>query len=501
VTKAEIIEFLNDLERTLPVSEWRVCGFRVWPFIRFELYESNFNPMFAGTGLAGGWRARLSLLARGLAGWARARLTDRRANQKRDQPADAVFLAYSIGTQPTVDGRRYNPLLAPYVDLLTRQGRRSVVWEMAPFGEYNTPRAIPSCYIQPYLTWLRLRHLRAQSRPAEIQLEGYDRFVGRVTEQGLQSRYLTLATIWRDAYFVRRLADGFKRWLGRVRPTIGFTADYSLREHAFCLACRELDIRSVDLQHGVQGELHPTYGSWERVPAEGYEVKPTVHWCWDEASAEAINRWADRGSGIHRAIAAGDPWREAWLDGGQPFVRAFDAELSRWKRKSSAELHVLVTLDTIGDIIPPFVLDAFRRSPRSWCYWLRLHPVNQRVRRPLAAAVLARGEFAAMDLDAVAQWPLHAILRQVDAHLTISWSSVILEAEAFGVPSIACDTWAGEVYRTQVERGTLRVALSNTALALELGRVTARRGRPQQPRRPGPDEVMRQLLNGGPEPR
>lgn len=493
MTKAEFIEWVNNLESTLSVSEWTVSGVPVWPFIRFELYASTFYPKVAETGVGGGWTRFITRL-RGLAAWVRASVRDRRSSVPGDQRAEAVFLAYSIGVQPLVAEKRYNPLLAPYVALLHREGRRALVWEMAPYGEYNVPRYTPSHYIQPWLGFLRVGCRLSGPRGRDLSLDGWDEFVKRVAGAHLTSRYTDRDAIARDAYFVRRLADGFKRWLRRATPSLGFTADYGPYEQAFCLACRELGILSVDIQHGIQGDLHPTYGSWGAVPDEGYAVKPDVHWCWDEASAAAINRWAGRGSARHRAIVGGDAWREAWLDGANDLVRSFDEEIARRKQENPADVHVLVTLDSIGDILPPFVLEAFRRSPPTWCYWVRLHPVNQRVRRPVAVDLLRSGGFRAMDLDDVSQLPLHGLLRHMDVHLTISLSSVILEADAFGVPSIACDPEAAKLFSTQLSTGMLRLAQSPSEVTEAIRELAGLSSARQGPGNPGPAAVLRSLL-------
>jgi hypothetical protein len=492
VTKAEFIEWVNKLESTLPVGEWTASGVPVWPFIRFELYASAFYPKVPEIGPGGGWTRFITRL-RGLAAWVRASVLDRRSNVPADQRSEAVFLAYSIGVQPLVGEKRYNPLLAPYVALLQREGGRALVWEMSPYGEYNIPRYTPSHYIQPWLGFLRVA-CRLTRRRDRLSLNGWDEFVKRVAVAQLTSRYLDPDVIARDAYFVRRLADGFKRRLLRAAPSLGFTADYGLFEQAFCLACGELGILSVDIQHGIQGDLHPIYGSWGRVPDEGYAVKPDVHWCWDDASAAAINRWAGSSSGRHRAIVGGDAWREAWLNGTDDFVRGFDEEIARRKQENPADVHVLVTLDSIGDVLPPFVLEAFGRSPPTWCYWVRLHPVNQRARRPLAAELLRSGGFRSMDLDAVAQLPLHGLLRHMDVHLTISLSSVILEAEAFGVPSIACDPEAAEFYSPQLATGMLRVARTPSEVTEAVRELAGLRRTRHSPQRPGPTEALRSLL-------
>ena len=88
------------------------------------------------------------------------------------------------------------------------------------------------------------------------------------------------------------IASYFKRVLARVRPKLVFvTCWYATESMACILACNELGIPSIDIQHGIQ-EFHVAYARWNRVPNGGYELLPTYFWCWSEAEASVIRGWA-----------------------------------------------------------------------------------------------------------------------------------------------------------------------------------------------------------------
>ena len=154
--------------------------------------------------------------------------------------------------------------------------------------------------------------------------------------RGCDSRTPTSERLRRDALFLRRLADTFKAWLSRSGARLGFVANTGLQEQAFCLACRELGIISIELQHGVQGDLHPSYGSWFAVPGAGWETRARVFWSWDEESAAAINRWAVCAPDAHVAIVGGDPWREMWLDESSDQARRTGGLIEQRKRAPEA---------------------------------------------------------------------------------------------------------------------------------------------------------------------
>jgi hypothetical protein len=461
VTKSEIIRILNRIEHRLPVAEWHSAGVPVWPFIRFEVYGTNFNPTFAAQGLEGGWRNKLWAVGRGLSAWALAVVRDVRASSRIAEPADVVFLATSIGRFPLLEGRRYNPLLAPYVALLTSLGRRCLTWEVAPSGHYNIPRHTPSVLIQP--TWLFSRAVNAIRSHTQVQahLPGHYAFLAMLEEEGLRTRYADIRSIRRDAEFVRTLSGRFQRWLTRIDPELGIVSDASLRDQAFILACRNLGVTTIELQHGVQGPLHPSYGSWEAVPPQGYRTKPSIYWCWDAPSADAINQWAARTGGAHQAIIGGDAWRQIWLEPANPVVKATDDLIQRAMAQKGAARHMLISLDTIGDLVPSRVLEMMRKAPPSWCFWLRLHPIDAVQRLPELERIVTDARIASMPPRWVAELPLHGILRHVDAHLTTAWSSVVLDASAFNVRSMACSPEASAVYPAEIASGMLRIVESS----------------------------------------
>ncbi|MGH7525862.1 MAG: hypothetical protein ACREMX_04080, partial [Gemmatimonadales bacterium] len=471
-----------------------VRGIRVWPLVRLSLYATTFNARISEHFLGGGTRRRLAVVSEAIGSWARARVRDRRANRRATARADAVFLAYSVGRQPVVEGRRYNPLAAPYVELVARQGRRSLVWEMSPFGEYNLPRYTPSFLIQPWLVALRILSEILPLGREEIVLPEYQRFVAAAREAGLPLRHADLRRLRRDALFIRRLADKFTHWLRRATPSLGFVADGGPREMAFCLACRELGITSVEIQHGIVTDLHPIYGSWHAVPADGYETRPRLFWTWDQPSAAVLECWTRKAPTAHGVVVGGDPWRDMWARADSELVRRAHAGIETRKQEIGGERHILVTLDSNRELLPGSLRKAIADGPSEWRWWVRLHPVHQAARRAEAVRELPGLGLGTELMDYASGLPLHALLRHMDAHATVGLSSVVAEAAEAGVPSVACLAEAADFYAGEVARGTLRVGGTGAEILQALEQAF-RQGRPvPTASRPEADAAMKQVL-------
>ena len=496
MTHREFVEWIRSVEADFPVTSWKVRGIHVWPHIRLSLSSSTFQAGSPAHSLGAGWRRLGGNVGRGLAAWAKAYVSDRRANRRPWEPAEAVFLASSIGRRPLVDDKRYDIRAGPYVELFSRFGVRSLVWEMSPYGDYNVPRYTPSFLVQPHLIGLRGACQALPLGDDRVDLERYDRFLERVHDAGLRFAHADVNRLRRDVLFLRRLADKFAGWLRRARPRLGLVANTALPEQAFCLACRELGITSVEVQHGVQGDLHPSYGSWFAVPPEGWETRARVFWNWDEASAAAINRWAMCAPNHHVAINGGDPWREMGMEYGSEWSRRIDLLIEERRRASGAERHILVTLSSQGDVVPAAVLETIRSAPSAWCFWFRLHPVDQAARMKQAKRILGPLGVDLGLLEFATEVPLHALLRQMDGHFTVGHSTVVTEAAAHGVPSVACGREAADHYRAEMAAGMLLIATTPAEVLAALHLILDAARRPVMAERPRAAAAMQRLLDG-----
>ncbi len=500
MTFQEFVRWIRSVEGDLPVTSWRIRGIPVWPTIRLSLSGTTFGAGVRAHSLDAGWRRLGGNVARGLIAWAGAYLGDRRANRRPWESAEVVFLATSLGRRPLVEGKRYDIRSGAYLELLDRSGVRSLVWETSPYGDYNIPRHRPSSLIQPHLIRLRAASQVLPLGGDRLELEDYSGFLQRVRDAGLRLPYADLRRLRCDVLFLRLLADQYASWLRRVRPRLGFVANNSLSEQAFCLACRELDIVSVEVQHGVQGDLHPTYGSWFAVPREGWPTRARVFWNWDEESAAAINRWAMLAPERHMAIVGGDPWREKTMDLESESSRRTERLIEERMRGMRAERHILVTLTSTGEAVPSEVRAVVRSAPSEWSFWFRLHPVGQAERMKDAKRVLGPLGVDPGLIEFATETPLHALLSRMDAHLSVGQSTVVAEAAVHGVPSVATSPGATEAYRAEAAAGLLLTATTATEMLTALQQTLSEGRRPATPERPRAPAAMRRLLEGDSSP-
>jgi glycosyltransferase involved in cell wall biosynthesis len=98
-------------------------------------------------------------------------------------------------------------------------------------------------------------------------------------------------------------------------------------------------------------------------------------------------------------------------------------------------------------------------------------------------------------MELATEVPLYALLRRMDCHLTASRSTVVTEAAALGLPSVACGSEAPDFYQAEMAAGLLAVATTGAEIGEALRRALGTR-RPVSIEPPKGLAAMRRLLEG-----
>ena len=80
------------------------------------------------------------------------------------------------------------------------------------------------------------------------------------------------------------------------------------------------------------------------------------------------------------------------------------------------------------------IIEALNASGIEAHFWIRLHPIALD-QKGLVSRTLEDHGLRNVDVENATALPLYAILRHMDVHIT-EFSSVVIEAQAFGVPSV-----------------------------------------------------------------
>jgi hypothetical protein len=424
-------------------------------------------------------------------------LGDHAHNQRLDREYPVVLMMASSNRRVRMRSGWYGIYGDPFVDRYRGMGVQTLVLERAVNG-YRVPRHSASLYVSPLPPWVRIggRNGRREDLPSKLELEGFGD-VRRLMSAEYGIHIPEPGQLCRTVADVRRRADVYRCIFERVRPRVGYTVCYYNPDgFAFNLACHELGIPAVDIQHGVEGELHFAYGQWTNVPAEGYSVLPTYFWCWSEADSAAINAWSS-GLPRHHAITGGNLWLDVWREHREELGSHTRAEVDRVRRRG--DLHLLYTCDR-NPALPQGLVEAMSSSPASWVWWIRLHPgmnpdERQQVKDHLPPELNGR-----VEVDLATKAPLLELLEFMGVHVT-RYSTVVVEADAAGVGSVVMDPIGEEYYARQIASGAAAAARSGDEVLRAAERLSRSGDRPRTvgTRNPRVDVngILRELVETG----
>ncbi|MFZ1688189.1 MAG: hypothetical protein WAU70_12240 [Flavobacteriales bacterium] len=442
MTRPELVAYLNALETEHDVNAMFLDDACVWPLIRQKIGEfllrNEEPPGSEDFELPASKTRRAFRFGNGLArmGWSRIAFAR----------IDLLFLSLAAHKQ-LVQHVRYDRFSDPLLGAAVRNGFKCLVLEHGEASLIDHGQRVHHWDLAPQLEAGAALHWR-KAQPAIASVPVLPDLLQRVELDGHVMDRSFLRNQLHTFRFYRQVYHGL---LKRLRPRCVFMVCwYSAENMALVHECRQLGIRSVDLQHGVQGPAHLAYGSWKVIPGTGYSVMPSVFWCWDRQSVTNIERWA---SGTpHRALYLGDPFME------------YSANLPRDARwKNDGRKRVLYAIQPLNDVVPALILRTIHAT-RSMAQWMiRTHPNWKRTIPAIVAILEKEGLQHEVVIDDGSITPLAPVLASADLHVT-DFSSVVIEAASLGIPSAAVHPHAADVFTEHLSNGSLSMTLTSEAL-------------------------------------
>ena len=472
IDTSRVFEFLEDVEARVPVDEWVIDSLRVWPLLRiyhaFALITQNeYNTDSQIVRYTGGWH-RLRQIAVAMVEGVTSSIRDHGADQPASMPADVVSLVASSTRFFKVGGRWYNPYCDSFRPHLSARGVTLGVYELAGDGAYRVPRYSSSVFLQNAVFIRSISAaLQARKVPSAEHLNGFNEMV-RISDRifGPGVAYSVQTLRFRAAQ-VQSLRRFFRTHLEKSRPAVALLSGYySSDKMAFILACRDLGVRTVEVQHGVQGRSHFAYARWGRVPKSGYELLPEVFWTWDEQARAVISQWADATEGAHSAFCGGNPCLSL------PGINGIGVPVA-----AARSVRILFTAQAFFGLSEP-ILAAVANSPPEWHWWIRIHPQYWETREPIRQELMRRG-LRNWSIDEASDAPMATMLAASNVHVT-EFSSSVLEAEALCVPSVVVHPKARELFEPQLASGVALYAKEGIEIVEAITRQATRMPMPRK---------------------
>ncbi len=465
---SDVMAFINEMETRFPVDQWQADGVHLWPIARFRLaieIDAQFV-MQTDQPVAGPDTDALAIeLVKSNLRFLKSWWLDRKHNASYPKQTDVLFLVGGI-TYADIEGKYYEKFCDPMQEHLTEKGLTSFFLTAQNRG--HIPRYTPSKFIQPYLDaakfpWLFKSFFSTIDR--DKCLPGHREFEQAI-EKKLRFKTRCLHRIELKGKLIREYSKFFLKILKKLKPKLAaVVCYYNMEGYALNLACNQLNIPGMDLQHGFQGPLHSAYGRFVKAPSEGFNTFPKYFWCWGPREAATIRDWTSKTGANNESLEGANLFLELWRSGKGVFVSDYDKKIQSTLSDKPPLKNILITLQTpkANESFWHFVDTVIKKSTDRYRWWIRSHP-----------GWLSEGEKIKklyskqphLEFDLATELPLYALLRHMDLHLTYG-SSTIIEAEEFGVPSVMLTDTQKEYFLDAFDSGIV-VSAKN---AEELGQA------------------------------
>ncbi len=452
MTRLEILDFFNEIERRFPVNSWYVGEVQVWPFLRVQLAyrlidhfeklsKPPLNKKTSKTPIN-------KLVAKLYPHYKTAKqFWHYYRNIKR---VDFLFVGADTHRM-NYKGEFVNKFFSPLLHEIKKNHYSFYNLEYGLPKNYpeNLPLKNKTSFINKlfelFNALVQKGIMQADVNNLRIHLPSFELF-----EEDINNKIPSAKAVL-SLFEKEELIKKAKRWnlkvqyyqtlLRKLNPACIFELCY-YDENVMCLnvAARKCQIQTIEIMHGVPVEIHMAYSRWAAIDKEGYDALPNQFWCWSEDFMEVIEKWADK-TNTHKPFVGGHPWMEYI----QETVKKDNSEKRKKKR-------ILFTMQPLGELLAPWLLDTIKQSGTSYEWWLRLHPRQLHQMNEVEEILKGHQLYDNVNVKEVSALPLPEVLALTDLHIT-RFSGATVEASMLGIKTILVDAMGAESYPNLVNSG------------------------------------------------
>ena len=424
-----------EIENTFQVNEWKVNEIHLWPIIRIKLFfylinevenpkiQKNENPI----------RKQVKF------GFLRS-LKERLIFNKWLLLFPKKKIVY-VGTDAhrvNYEGKRFNRFFDSLNSLKNQKNDYLYL-------EYLYDRKLN--YHKNELvfeTENRIENFcRSRNYTLKYSFTDFDNFLNLLKQNPVTETFakeMSIENFKQMGYKIYYRKKFYEKILKRIKPQELYMLCFygSSTTYALIAAANYLKIKTIEMQHGPQPDLHLCYTNWTNLPENGYNVMPRNYFQWDENSVQYINSWT-KNTKLYHPKKIGHPWID--------FINEINVEISH-------ERFILYCLQPhpvqLSFLFNKNILQAIKNSKFTW--YIRLHPRQLDKKNEILQILLENDLQNIVNIEDATNLPLPSLIKKSLVCVTHSSGSVI-EAEMLNKKSILIHKMGVKYFPKTVERG------------------------------------------------
>lgn len=437
-TAKEVLEFIEEIEANFKPQNWKYKDIDIWPILRVSLYYeltiSSINFQLKKPSLYQKIRRLASIIP--------PIFYQQKVRKKLLLVSDGISYI-------TVDKRLYERFCDPILEIALRLNKDLswIKWDL--LTTLNGKFIFRSLRINSVIDYLLIKN-KFNNLNSRLKNEGeivsLCKYVNAVS---LGKLNWSLKSIERKMQNIDAMISFYVKQLTMLEPSLVLIVSfYSDRAMALIYACNKMNITTADIQHGVQGDLHAAYSSWQSIPAKGYNTLPNHFLVWSEDEKESIMKWAEN-CPAHTAKIIGNLFQEKWLLKSDVLICKFDGEVDDIVKRMKATKNILFTLQ-YGIHYDDWIFELIAHTQKHFNWLIRLHPLlKDKQSLKSLEDKLKQFQITNFELLKSTELPLYSLLRNVNLHVTHS-SSTVIEAANFKIKTILVSNYGAELFESQI---------------------------------------------------
>lgn len=436
IDSKHILSVLADIESKIDVKSWKIKDINIWPFLRVSIRPILFNQLKSEKqdslkSSSTTFKRRISKAILFIKEIKRIPFKHFLKTKDIFYMSDGVSLECVNG----VWGDKYFRSIREDIKDL----KLSYLFA-SPFNISKNPFEEEVCSFM----WLAyLAEILASIRvhfPFKMQIEGYEQFIKILKSHGIPLENFAKKEIFCRAYIVWIYYRFFLWFFKNSKIRLYFILSY-YHNMGFALnkVCQELNVKSVEIQHGTQSGIHDAYNQWLNIPKNGYPELPQIFWVWTSADVKFIDEWAKNTAKTHQARLTGNISYGFW-DRNSKLLKSYNKQIMELKKDMNSNrdvLDILVSLQPVSGFRQYWNTLAciIQNESLNVRWWLRHHPLSVATSKFEGLDHILTISKKNVNFKEATDLPLCFLLKNVDLHITIR-SSTAIEAGHFGVPTL-----------------------------------------------------------------
>ncbi|WP_303317382.1 hypothetical protein Q4Q34_01105 [Flavivirga abyssicola] len=415
------------IEKQFSVDKWKIGGIDVWPYIRIILYMSfltQSNQSLGHNDSIKKTKGKALLLRKiGLPFLFIKAFFSQLIFFSKLKKKKILFFGSHIH-RVKQNGEYFNRFYDSIVDYYKLYNNVYMIEYQKVYENSFNKKAVINLS-KELNNYKLLRKLERYKKPLNhsVSLEGYDTFLDTLKSFDLDigSMRITKEYLVKWTAKIVSIQPFFKRFYEKTNSEkIVFLGYYGLDDlYAALITANQMNIKTVDFQHGPQTNVHMAYSHWTKLPKDGFNTMPIEFWNWDKESKENIHSWSKNTTNV-KPLVFGQPYLHYWLKHN--------------KNSKEEEKIILYSMQTSPlDLFTDKLVSLIKQSEYKWV--LRLHPRNKTAIQKLNH-FLKKNEISNNTIiqDAYSV-PLPKVLSNSILHIT-NYSGCVIEAQMMGVTTV-----------------------------------------------------------------